>query len=241
MVDALFAPTPARSPCGNPQTDRVGGWAYPDQDRSRRTSTRSSMHARSRSPARHNPAAPCILVASARRGRCRCTAVPARVPGFTASPAAGRQRSGMLAELVLAESVDPGSYKPHTAVRVAVGRSEACDWPGRSTGGCVAMRISLMRSSFCGSKAILDIEGVEGPVVDAGRAPCPVSTPVELDAWPRPDQRRSRLVLIAQIMRTVGMIRHGKAGTRSAARLCPAKDPMEEPPSCARSTSTSTR
>jgi G3E family GTPase len=103
-----------------------------------------------------------------------------------AASAADQHRSGLFAD-----RVDPGHVGQHAAVSLLADRPLRWrafdDW---LRGVRIAHAEQLLRV-----KGMLDIDGVDGPVVVQGVHHV-VNAPVELDAWPAGD-RKSRLVLIA--------------------------------------------
>ena len=109
-------------------------------------------------------------------------------PGFFAADRAGSagRRSGLLAERVDAEHV--GRY-----ATVSLFAGAALAWRGFDDW---LRRIRIDHAErLLRVKGMLDIAGVDGPVVIQGVHHV-VNAPVELDAWPE-GGRRSRLVLIA--------------------------------------------
>ena len=131
----------------------------------------------------HNPAAPILVAAHG-----AIDAATLFTPSFfnPNAPASAPHRSGLFAE-----SVDPGHIGRHAAVSLTADRPLRWrtfdDWLRRLRIGRAEHLLRI--------KGMLDIEGVDGPVVVQGVHHV-LNAPVELDAWPE-NQRRSRLVLIA--------------------------------------------
>jgi G3E family GTPase len=100
-------------------------------------------------------------------------------------------RSGLTRSGLLAESVDPEHAGRHQAVSLFADQPLRWrgfdDWLRRIRIGHADQLLRI--------KGMLDIEGVDGPVVVQGVHHV-LNAPVELDLWPA-GQRRSRLVLIA--------------------------------------------
>ncbi|MGD0102750.1 MAG: GTP-binding protein [Rhodopila sp.] len=130
-----------------------------------------------------NPAAPILVAANG-----AIDAATLFPPSFfnPDGPAPPPLRSGLFAE-----NVDPGHIGRHAAVSLTADRPLGWrtfdDWLRRIRIGHAEHLLRI--------KGMLDIAGVDGPVVVQGVHHV-LNAPVELDAWPE-GQRRSRLVLIA--------------------------------------------
>jgi G3E family GTPase len=107
-------------------------------------------------------------------------------PQFFDPEAAGTYRLNLFAE-----SVEPGHLERHASVSLTAGRK--LNWPAFDDW---LRRIRIAHAEqLLRVKGVLDIAGVDGPVVVQGVHHV-LSAPVELDAWPE-GERTSRLVLIA--------------------------------------------